>query len=165
VFPEESYSQHAVPLFPTYCRPRHLGFDPHYARFDFRWRHKILFTTFMTCEIRAKNCAFTDSREYRASPGRARSRRANSRWTMRMDVRGGLASERSLKSSREEIWYGVLLMQILNAPRFSTSVLMKSPSTIWRRFWAVMPCNIKVFGGPIIRVSTVHLTTTLQSST
>lgn len=67
----------------------------------------------MMCDTRAHIWTLTDRREYSLSPGLANSRMANSCWNMRMQVRGGDGSERSLKTSGELIWYGVLEMQTL----------------------------------------------------
>lgn len=58
----------------------------------------------MMCETLAHICTLTDSREYSFSPGLANSRIANSRWNMRMQLRGGLGRLSSLKTSGDEIW-------------------------------------------------------------
>jgi len=48
-------------------------------------------------------CVLTERREYRAEPGRAKSRWANSSWKVKMHVRGAGERARSLKVKGEEI--------------------------------------------------------------
>jgi hypothetical protein len=62
--------------------------------------------------MRAHICALTESLQYSESPGRAIRRRANSRWNMRMQVRGVGERARSLNTRGDEICERVLLAKL-----------------------------------------------------
>ena len=80
-----------------------------------------------------------DSRDHKLVPGLAISRRANSRWNMRIATRNRGRCERSLKTRGLEIWYGVFDMQTSKYGRGST--LTKSPITTWSLRWAGLHWN------------------------
>ena len=80
-----------------------------------------------------------DSRDHKLVPGLATSRRANSRWNMRIATRNRGRCERSLKTRGLEIWYGVFDMQTSKYGRGST--LTKSPITTWSLRWAGLHWN------------------------
>ena len=64
---------------------------------------KLFRPTFMMWSILAHICALTERREYSLSPGLAKRRSANSRWNIRIHIRGAGERARSLNVSGEEI--------------------------------------------------------------
>jgi len=64
---------------------------------------KLFLPTFISWSTLAKSCVFTDNLQYKASPGRAVSRSANSSWNIITEQRNIGRWDSNLKTSADEI--------------------------------------------------------------
>jgi hypothetical protein len=90
---------------------------------------KLFFPTFIICVTLAQNCTLTERRQYNASPGRAVSRMANSRWNIRIEVRGGFGRASNLNTRGLEIY----TTPIISPPSLYMSALsiQNIPGTVY----------------------------------